>query len=106
VRSRVHFIEVKTYRRRATPSTTTSTTCPRKSSTVGQRDDPVDRYVKQLVQGGWAEERELKAIDDGVKIEIDQRPTACIDEPLPAGKPRWGVCTPTQRPHQTLVPSL
>src|SRR6266550_520654 len=49
-------------------------------------NDPVDRYVKQLVQHEWAEEGELKAIDDRVKLEIDQATDACIDEPLPPGE--------------------
>jgi len=42
--------------------------------------------VKQLVQHDWAEEGELKAIDDDVKLEIDQATDACIDEPLPPGE--------------------
>jgi len=55
-----------------------------------KENDPVDRYVKQLVQYEWAEERELKAIDDGVKVEIDQATDACIDEPLPPGESALG----------------
>jgi len=51
-----------------------------------KENDPVDRYVKQLVQHGWAEEPELKAIDEGVKAEVDQATDACIDEPLPLGE--------------------
>src|SRR5947207_2324069 len=55
-----------------------------------KENDPVDRYVKQLVQHEWAEEGELKAIDDGVKLEIDQATDACIDEPLPPSESALG----------------
>src|SRR5216684_7108091 len=87
----VHFIEVKTYRRKGHAEHDDQHYVPKEElDWWAKENDPVDRYVKQLVQGGWAEERELKAIDDGVKIEIDQATDACIDEPLPAGETALG----------------
>src|SRR5712692_10187263 len=83
----VQFIEVKTYRRKGHAEHDDQHYVPKEElDWWAKENDPVDRYVKQLVQGGWAEERGLKAIDDGVKAEIDQATDACIDEPLPAGE--------------------
>src|SRR5258706_11270162 len=80
----VQFIEVKTYRRKGHAEHDDQHYVPKEElDWWAKQNDPVDRYVKQLVQHGWAEEPELKAIDDGVKIEIDQVTDACIEEPLP-----------------------
>ena len=87
----VQFIEVKTYRRKGHAEHDDQHYVPKEElDWWAKENDPVDRYVKQLVQGGWAEERGLKAIDDGVKAEIDQATDACIDEPLPAGETALG----------------
>src|SRR5438093_10400653 len=80
----VHLIEVKTYRRKGHAEHDDQHYVPKEElDWWAKESDPVDRYVKQLVQHEWAEEGELKAIDDGVKLEIDQATDACIDEPLP-----------------------
>src|SRR5881628_1416168 len=87
----VHFIEVKTYRRKGHAEHDDQHYVPKEElDWWAKENDPIDRYVKQLVQHEWADERELKAIDDGVKIEIDQATDACIDEPLPAGETALG----------------
>jgi len=102
----VQFVEVKTYRRKGHAEHDDQHYVSKDElDWWAKENDPVDRYVKQLVQHEWAEERELKAIDDGVKVEIDQATDACIDEPLPPGESALGVCTPTHRaaPRQ-LVP--
>src|SRR5216110_1323864 len=83
----VHFIEVKTYRRKGHAEHDDQHYVPKADlDWWAKESDPVDRYVKQLVQHEWAEEGELKTIDDGVKLEIDQATDACIDEPLPPGE--------------------
>ena len=46
--------------------------------------------MKRLVQEEWVEERELKAIDDRVRVEIDQATDACAGEPLPPGESALG----------------
>src|SRR5213594_4349958 len=80
----VHFIEVKTYRRKGHAEHDDQHYVPQDElDWWAKENDPVDRYVKQLVQHEWAEEGELKAIDDRVKLEVDQATDACIDEPLP-----------------------
>src|SRR5712664_2049076 len=80
----VQFIEVKTYRRKGHAEHDDQHYVPKEElDWWAKENDPVDRYVKQLVQHEWAEARELKAIDDGVKIEIVQATDACIEVRLP-----------------------
>jgi len=80
----VQFIEVKTYRRKGHAEHDDQHYVPKEElDWWAKENDPVDRYVKQLVQHDWAEDGELKAIDDRVKLEIDQATDACIDESLP-----------------------
>src|SRR2546430_1798352 len=87
----VQFVEVKTYRRKGHAEHDDQHYVPKDElDWWAKENDPVDRYVKQLVQHEWAEERELKAIDDRVKVEIDQATDACIDEPLPSGESALG----------------
>jgi len=81
-----HFIEVKTYRRKGHAEHDDQSYQPKEELERWARDnDPVDRYVKQLVENGWAEEPELAEIDQAVKDEIDQATDACVNEPLPPG---------------------
>src|SRR5947199_8370073 len=87
----VHFVEVKTYRRKGHAEHDDQHYVPQgELEQWAKANDPVDRYVKQLVQHEWAEEGELKAIDEGVKLEIDQATDACIDEPLAPGESALG----------------
>src|SRR5216110_1920818 len=87
----VHFVEVKTYRRKGHAEHDDQHYVAKDElDWWAKENDPVDRYVKQLIQHEWAEQRELKAIDDRVKVEIDQATDACIDEPLPPGESALG----------------
>lgn len=81
-----HFVEVKTYRRKGHAEHDDQSYQPKEELERWARDnDPVDRYVKQLLENGWAEESELAEIDQTVKDEIDQATDACVNEPLPPG---------------------
>src|SRR5436189_4983242 len=80
----VHFIEVKTYRRKGHAEHDDQHYVPKDElERWAKENDPVDRYAKQLVQNAWVEDRDLKGIDEGVKAEIDEATDACVDEPLP-----------------------
>jgi pyruvate dehydrogenase E1 component alpha subunit/2-oxoisovalerate dehydrogenase E1 component alpha subunit len=82
----VHLIEVKTYRRKGHAEHDDQHYVPKDElDWWAKENDPVDRYVKRLLQSDWVEERELKAIDEQAKAEIDQATDACADEPLPPG---------------------
>ena len=82
----VHVIEVKTYRRKGHAEHDDQHYVPKDElDWWAKENDPVDRYVKRLLQSEWVEQRELQAIDEQTKAEIDQATDACVDEPLPPG---------------------
>ena len=82
----VHVIEVKTYRRKGHAEHDDQHYVPTDElDWWAKENDPVDRYAKRLLQSEWVEERELQAIDEQTKAEIDQATDACVDEPLPPG---------------------
>jgi pyruvate dehydrogenase E1 component alpha subunit/2-oxoisovalerate dehydrogenase E1 component alpha subunit len=81
-----HFIEVKTYRRKGHAEHDDQSYQPKDELEHWAREnDPVDRYVKQLLDNAWAEESDLVEIDQAVTDEIDQATDACVNEPLPPG---------------------
>jgi TPP-dependent pyruvate/acetoin dehydrogenase alpha subunit len=82
----VHLIEVKTYRRKGHAEHDDQHYVPKEElDWWAKENDPVDRYVKQVVRNEWADDRELQAIDERVKAEIDAATDACVEEPLPPG---------------------
>ena len=81
----VHFIEVKTYRRKGHAEHDDQSYQPKDEiESWARENDPVDRFVKLLVDNGWAEVSELAEIDRVVKDEVDQATDACVNEPLPS----------------------
>ena len=83
----VHFIEVKTYRRKGHAEHDNQHYVPKEELERWAREnDPIDRYRKQLLANEWAEEADLAEIDEHVREEIDEATDACLDEPLPAGE--------------------
>ncbi|HET7379690.1 MAG TPA: thiamine pyrophosphate-dependent dehydrogenase E1 component subunit alpha [Gaiellales bacterium] len=83
----VHLIEVKTYRRKGHAEHDDQHYVPKDElDWWAKENDPVDRYVKRLVDQGWAETRELTDIDARVKAGIDEATDACVNEPLPPGE--------------------
>lgn len=80
----VHFIEVKTYRRKGHAEHDDQSYQPKDEIEQWARDnDPIDRFIKQLLENSWVEESELTEIDRAAKDEIDQATDACVNEPLP-----------------------
>ena len=80
----VHFIEVKTYRRKGHAEHDDQSYQPKDEIERWAREnDPVDRFVKLLLENGWAEESDLAEVDRSVKDEIDEATDACVNEPLP-----------------------
>ncbi len=81
----VHFVEVKTYRRKGhAEHDDQSYQPPEELEWWAKENDPLDRYAKQLLENGWAEEPELAELDRAVKDEVDQATDACVNDPLPA----------------------
>jgi pyruvate dehydrogenase E1 component alpha subunit/2-oxoisovalerate dehydrogenase E1 component alpha subunit len=81
----VHFVEVKTYRRKGhAEHDDQSYQSPAELEWWAKENDPLDRFGKQLLENGWAEEPELADLDRNVKDEVDQATDACVNDPLPA----------------------
>src|SRR6266513_544965 len=81
----VHFIEVKTYRRKGHAEHDDQHYVPKTDLERWAKDnDPVDRYVQRLLAGEMVAAADLKDIDDRVRLEVDQATDACVNEPLPA----------------------
>jgi len=81
----VHFVEVKTYRRKGhAEHDDQSYQPPAELEWWAKENDPLDRYARQLLETGWAEELELADLDRNVKDEVDRATDACVNDPLPA----------------------
>jgi pyruvate dehydrogenase E1 component alpha subunit/2-oxoisovalerate dehydrogenase E1 component alpha subunit len=80
----VHFIEVKTYRRKGHAEHDDQSYQPQDEiERWAASNDPVDRYVQRLLTHEWVEEQDLKDIDARVREEVDVATDACLDDPLP-----------------------
>jgi TPP-dependent pyruvate/acetoin dehydrogenase alpha subunit len=83
----VHFIEVKTYRRKGhAEHDDQHYVPPEELERWARENDPVDRYTRQLVEKSWADQAELLEIDDGVTREVDEATDACASDSLPRGE--------------------
>jgi len=88
----VHFIEVKTYRRKGhAEHDDQSYQAKDEIERWATSNDPVDRYVKQLLDNDWVEEQDLTDIDGDVRDEVDQATDACVNDPLPEGDTALGA---------------
>src|SRR3989442_1472922 len=80
----VHFIEVKTYRRKGHAEHDDQHYVPKgELDKWAKENDPVDRYVQRLLSADLVGASDLKDIDDRVRDEVDQATDASVDEPLP-----------------------
>src|SRR5690348_3664940 len=68
----VHFVEVKTFRMKGHAEHDDQHYVPKEDLERWAKNDPIDRYAKQLLTNAWAEEQVLKDIDGDVRDEIDQ----------------------------------
>src|SRR5256714_2741441 len=83
----VHFIEVKTYRRKGHAEHDDQHYVPEDElERWAKENDPIDRYARQLIENEWVEAAELSATDHRIRDEVDRATDACVDEPLP---PPW-----------------
>jgi len=80
----VHFIEVKTYRRKGHAEHDDQHYVPKgELDRWASENDPVDRYVKRILSADLVGEADVKDIDDRVRVVVDQATDSCVDEPLP-----------------------
>lgn len=80
----VHFIEVKTYRRKGHAEHDDQHYVPKEVlEQWSTANDPVDRYTQRILSADLVSEADLKDIDARVRVDVDQATDACVDEPLP-----------------------
>ena len=80
----VTLIEVLTYRRKGHAQHDSQTYMdPAEIDRWATTSDPIDRYVRALVENGWAKPDELSAIDGEIDRELDAMIEAVSDSPLP-----------------------
>jgi len=80
----VHFIEVKTYRRKGHAEHDDQHYVPKTDlERWAKENDPIDRYTQRLLTADLVTEGDLKDIDDRVRVEVDQATDACVNDPLP-----------------------
>lgn len=80
----VHFVEVKTYRRKGHAEHDDQHYVPKGVlEQWAKANDPVDRYVQRLLAADLVAEADMKDIDERVRVEVDQATDACVNEPLP-----------------------
>jgi pyruvate dehydrogenase E1 component alpha subunit/2-oxoisovalerate dehydrogenase E1 component alpha subunit len=83
----VHFIEVKTYRRKGHAEHDDQHYVPKDVLDLWSKsNDPIDRFSQRILAADMVAERDLKNIDDRVRVEVDQATDACVNEPLPAAE--------------------
>ena len=77
------LIEFVTYRRKGHAEHDNQSYQPREQIAEWEKNDPVDRYSKQLTVSGWASAPVLAQIDQRVLSELDQAVALCENEPQP-----------------------
>src|SRR5437868_347198 len=80
----VHFIEVKTYRRKGHAEHDDQHYVPKDVLDLWSKsNDPLDRYTQRILTADLVAEADLTDIDGRVRVEVDQATDACVNEPLP-----------------------
>ena len=79
----VTLLEFVTYRRKGHAEHDNQSYQPKEQIAQWEKNDPIDRYAKQLRDSGWASEQALASIDQRVLDELDAAVALCENEPLP-----------------------
>jgi pyruvate dehydrogenase E1 component alpha subunit/2-oxoisovalerate dehydrogenase E1 component alpha subunit len=78
------LVELMTYRRKGHAEHDNQSYVSRDELESWARKDPLDTYVRRLIQTGWARTEELENIDRKILAELNQAVDACENEALPA----------------------
>lgn len=79
----VTLIEFVTYRRKGHAEHDNQSYQPKEQIAEWEKNDPIDRYEKQLMDNGWATGETLAGIGHRVQQELDAAVAHCENEPLP-----------------------
>ncbi|MGE0441005.1 MAG: thiamine pyrophosphate-dependent dehydrogenase E1 component subunit alpha [Gemmatimonadales bacterium] len=80
----VTLVELITFRRKGHAEHDNQSYVQRDEVEAWEARDPIDRYVRRLVESGWATDADLAALDARVRSEIDAALAVCEHEPMPA----------------------
>lgn len=86
----VTLIELITFRRKGHAEHDNQSYVTPEEIKAWEARDPIDRFVRQLGENGWATAAELAAIDERIVAEIDAAVALCEDEPFPAAESALG----------------
>jgi pyruvate dehydrogenase E1 component alpha subunit/2-oxoisovalerate dehydrogenase E1 component alpha subunit len=78
------LVELMTFRRKGHAEHDNQSYVSQEELDAWARKDPLDGYIKRLIQSGWALRDELEAIDNRILGELDAAVAACENEPFPA----------------------
>jgi len=78
-----HLLEVITYRRKGHAEHDDQRYQPKEEMAEWEKRDPVARYEKLVLGGGWAAQRELDAAGDRAAAEVAAAVSACENDPMP-----------------------
>jgi pyruvate dehydrogenase E1 component alpha subunit/2-oxoisovalerate dehydrogenase E1 component alpha subunit len=79
----VTLIELLTYRRKGHAEHDNQHYVPKDELARWERDDPLDRFVGRLAEGGWVKREALEAADARVAAELDAALAQAEQEPAP-----------------------
>jgi TPP-dependent pyruvate/acetoin dehydrogenase alpha subunit len=79
----VTLIELVTYRRKGHAEHDNQHYVPKDELARWERDDPLERYVRRLIESGWADRQALEAVDARVTAELDGAVAVAEQEPAP-----------------------
>jgi TPP-dependent pyruvate/acetoin dehydrogenase alpha subunit len=79
----VSLLELVTYRRKGHAEHDSQRYVPREELARWEKDDPIDRYVRQLREAGWVEPAALRDADERVAAELEAAVGQAEREPPP-----------------------
>jgi TPP-dependent pyruvate/acetoin dehydrogenase alpha subunit len=79
----VTLIELLTYRRKGHAEHDSQSYVPAAELEAWAAKDPIDAWIRRLIQSGWASMDELAAVDARVQMELGQALAICLEEPSP-----------------------
>ena len=79
----VTLLELVTYRRKGHAEHDDQHYVPKEELARWERDDPLDRWTRRLIESGWSDAAELAAADARIAAELDEAVRTAEGEPLP-----------------------
>lgn len=79
----VTLIELVTFRRKGHAEHDNQGYVPKEQLAYWEKKDPIDHFVAQLTDHGWASREELNATDQGIAEDLDRAVSQAESEPAP-----------------------